>query len=405
MSKLTEFFFSSRKRKVLAALAAFLMIAIGLFFAMPTMVARSRNSVHSQTPYVVSQNADDVHKTLLIADLHADSLLWDRDLLVRGKYGHVDLPRLVEGNVALQAFTIVTKVPMITGFQGHAVPPDVTIKALVMAQGWPRETWTSLHARALYQTKRLHDLEARSQGQFRVIKTREGLARYLKDRKQFPKITAGFLGIEGAHCLEGKIENLEELFAAGVRMIGPTHFFDTKLGGSAHGKSGEGLTDFGRQVITRMEVLGIAVDLSHASPKMIDDIIAIAKKPLIVSHTGVKGTHESPRNLSDKHLQEIAKGGGLIGIAFFKSATGGLEVSSIVKAIKYTRDLVGVDAVALGSDFDGSVSTPFDSSQFNQLTSALIDAGFSESDLHKIMGENVMRLLRKTLPSSKVKRQ
>jgi membrane dipeptidase len=373
-----------------------------LFFASPTLVARYANSVHGPGAYEVSADASKLHEELFVVDLHADSLLWNRDLLIRGHYGHVDVPRMIEGNLALQAFTIVTKVPLMSALKDNAIPPDVTIRALVMAQRWPRATWSSLHQRALYQTARLHSLASRSKGQFRVIQSRQDLERYILDRAKNRRLAAGFLGIEGGHCLEGKIENLAELFSAGVRMIGLTHFFDTELGGSAHGNTGDGLTDFGRQVLKRMESLGIVVDLSHASPAMIDDVLALAKKPVLVSHTGVSGTHKSVRNLTDEHIRGVAKSGGVIGIAFFKNATGGVDMKSIIAAIRYTTDLVGVDAVSLGSDFDGAVSTPIDSSQMSQLSSALLAASFSLRDVKKIMGGNVLRVLRQTLPSSKI---
>ncbi|MDF1666118.1 MAG: dipeptidase [Planctomycetota bacterium] len=398
--KISETFLDSRRRKILSLLFLGTLFLVVLFFALPNIVARSVNRVHGPGPYPVTPNAKEMHKDLVIIDLHADSLLWDRDLLIRSQYGHVDLPRMIEGNLALQAFTIVTKVPMKRAFSGNEIPADVTIKALVMAQRWPRATWTSLHARALYQARRLHDLEKRSKGQFRVIKSQEELTKYLKERKENPKLAAGFLGIEGGHCLEGKLENLDELFNAGVRMFAPTHFFDSELGGSAHGNTLSGLTEFGRAVIKRMEALGMVVDVAHASPQLIDDILAMATKPIFVSHTGVKGTHDSPRNLSDKHIKEIAKGGGVVGIAFFKSATGGVDMDSVVKAMDHCRNIGGIDCVALGSDFDGSVAMPFDSSQMDQLTSALLEKGWSQSDIKKTMGENVLRVLEKTFPKN-----
>lgn len=396
--KFSETFLASRRRKILSLFFLGTFLLVGLFFAIPNIVARSVNRVHGPGPYPVTANAKDLHKDLMVVDLHADSLLWDRDLLVRGEYGHVDLPRMIEGNLALQAFTIVTKVPMKRGFSGNEIPPDVTIKALVMAQRWPRATWSSLHARALYQAERLHNLEKRSNGQFRVIKSQEELTNYLQARQSNRQLAAGFLGIEGGHCLEGKLENLDELFEAGVRMFAPTHFFDSELGGSAHGNTLSGLTEFGRAVIKRMESLGMVVDVAHASPQLIDDILALATKPLFVSHTGVKGTHESPRNLSDKHIKEIAKRGGVIGIAFFKSATGGVDMASVISAMEHCRKIGGIDCVGLGSDFDGSVAMPFDSSQMDQLTSALLAKGWSQAEVKKTMGENVLRVLQKTFP-------
>jgi membrane dipeptidase len=204
--------------------------------------------------------------------------------------------------------------------------------------------------------------------------------------------------MEGLHGLDGKLERIDELFAAGVRMAAPTHFFDTELGGSAHGLSQAGLTEFGKKCLFRMQELGIAIDLAHASAAVIQDACALATKPVIVSHTGVKRSFDSPRNLSDESLKAVAKTGGVVGIGFFSAATGGEDINSIIRAMKATIELIGVGHVALGSDWDGTVKTPFDAAAIPRLTEALIEAGFSEEDLKKILGENVLRVLRRTLP-------
>ncbi len=142
------------------------------------------------------------------------------------------------------------------------------------------------------------------------------------------------------------------------------------------------------------------VDLAHASPSTIDDVLAAATKPVIVSHTGVQGTHKSVRNLSDRQLQAVAHREGLIGIAFFKHAIGGTDTPAIIDAIKYTADKVGVAHVALGSDFDGVVATPFDATGMAEITDGLLKANFSDQDIAAIMGENVRALLSRLLPQS-----
>jgi microsomal dipeptidase-like Zn-dependent dipeptidase len=147
-----------------------------------------------------------------------------------------------------------------------------------------------------------------------------------------------------------------------------------------------------------MEDLGMIVDLAHASAATIDDVVAMATKPVLVSHTGVRGTCDSPRNLTDRQLEQVAETGGLIGIAFFRYATCGRDVGSIVRAIRHAVDRVGVDHVALGSDFDGAVRTPFDSAALSVVTDALLAAGCSDRDVAAIMGENVRRFLMEVLP-------
>jgi microsomal dipeptidase-like Zn-dependent dipeptidase len=206
------------------------------------------------------------------------------------------------------------------------------------------------------------------------------------------------LGLEGAQVLEGKLENLDNLFQVGFRLLGLTHFFDNEVAGSAHGWGKGGLTPLGRALMPRMERLGMIVDLAHASAATLDEVTAIATRPVLVSHTGVRGTCDSARNLTDGQLERIAATGGLIGIAFFGYATGGRRVDAIVRAIRHTADRVGVPHVALGSDFDGAVRTPFDSSELLVITDALLAAGFGDEDVAAIMGENVRRFLRATLP-------
>lgn len=193
------------------------------------------------------------------------------------------------------------------------------------------------------------------------------------------------------------MDNVQNLYYEGVRMMAPTHFFDNELGGSAHGITGEGLTDFGREVIHEMNRLGIIIDLAHVSPKMIDEILDQTTRPVLVSHTGVKGTKDSPRNISDHHINRIAASGGLIGIGFFRGAIKG-EIKHIVEAMKYVRDLVGIEHVALGSDFDGAATTPIDVTGLPFIVQELMDQGFSEMEIRAIMGENVKRFLMEHLP-------
>jgi microsomal dipeptidase-like Zn-dependent dipeptidase len=205
------------------------------------------------------------------------------------------------------------------------------------------------------------------------------------------------LGIEGAHALEGSLDNLERVYEAGVRMIGPTHFFDNELGGSAHGENGAGLTDFGKLVIKRMNELNIFVDLAHCSPAIVDDVLNITTKPVMVSHIGVRAVLDSQRNLTDDQIKRIAANGGIIGIAFFDMAVGEPEIEGIIASMKHIRDLVGVEYIALGSDYDGAVAVPFDITGLPIIVEGLLNEGFTENEIKAIMGENVKRFLLKNL--------
>jgi len=381
---------------VLAGLVAGL--ALLFFFVLPGLVDADSNRVTTAPPYRVSPAAAKLHATLFVGDLHADTLLWGRDLLVRGERGQVDLPRLQEGNAALQMFTCVTKTPAGLNITENSAETRDNITALAIAQRWPVASWTSLLERALYQGRRLHDAASRSDGALTLIRSQAELAALIESRAAGSGRVGALLGIEGAHALEGKLEHVDSLYAMGFRMFGLVHFFDNEVGGSAHGIEKGGLTPFGEQVIARMEELGILVDLAHASPTLIDDVLQRAERPLVVSHTGVRGVQDNQRNLSDDQLRRIAATGGVIGIGFWETATGGRDAGAIARALRYTADVVGVDHVGLGSDFDGAVETPFDASGLPLVTEALLAEGFSPAEIAKLMGGNLRRVLEQGLP-------
>lgn len=384
-------------RALLVAIAVLFLATIGVTLVLPAYVDSRMNSVKHAPPYSASGQAKDLHERLFIADMHDDALLWSRDLLTRHGYGHSDLPRLQEGRVALQVFATVTKTPKNMNFERNASDTD-SITMLAMAQRWPRRTWNSLLERALFQSEKLHAAARDSAGQMRIVRTRADLQDILQTQDRSKGLLAAVLATEGLHPLEGKLENVDRLYDAGFRMAGLTHFFDNEIGGSAHGWNKGGLTPLGRQVVRRLEEKHMLVDLAHASPRVVDDVLAMATRPVVVSHTGVQGTCPGPRNLSDAHVQAIAAQGGVIGIAYFQGAVCALGTEAIVKAIRHTVDLAGVKHVALGSDFDGAIRAPFDTTGLVLITQGLLEAGFSESDIADIMGGNVRRLLLDSLP-------
>lgn len=377
-----------------------ILLVLGLlafFTVIPTYLGKQMNAVINPPPYAASELAGELHRELLVADLHADTLLWNRDLLDRGSWGHVDVPRLIEANVAVQAFTVVTKTPRGQNIESNSAASD-NITLLALAERWPPSTWTSLLQRALYQARRLQQAAADSNGKLTVIRTGSDLATFLEKRRKNRNMVAGFLGIEGAQALDGDVANLDRLYDAGFRMIGVAHFFDNEMGGSAHGESKGGLTEAGREMVRRMERMKIFVDLAHASPKVIDEVLGMATRPVIVSHSGVRGTCDNRRNLSDEHLRGIARTGGVVGIGFWDTAVCGTDATAIAKAIRYSVNLIGVDHVGLGSDNDGAVTAPFDITGIVRITDALLKEGFSAEEIHKIMGGNVIRLLESHLP-------
>jgi len=349
-------------------------------------------------PYVASERAQALHAGLWVADLHADSLLWGRDLLERGTRGHVDVPRLVEGNVALQVLAASTKSPRHLNLDRNDDRSDDVV-LLAIALGWPPATWRRLLPRALYMASRADRFATRSGGRLRIIRTAADLAAYDADRAARPDITAGLLAIEGAHALDGDPANVDVVADAGFRMMGPAHFFDNVFAGSAHGVEKGGLTDLGREMVRRMEGRSMLVDVAHASSATVDDVLAMAQRPVIASHTGLRGVVDSVRNLTDEQAQGIAETGGLLGIGFWPTVCGGATAGDIARAIAHAIGVAGIEHVALGSDFDGAVPVPFDSTGLVLLTDALIDAGLDDDAIRKVMGGNVHRLLAETLPA------
>ena len=371
-------------------------VALAVFVFLPAAVERHFNGVHSP-PRAISERARALHARLLIVDLHADSLLWGRDLLARGDRGHVDVPRMAEGNIAVQGFTVVTKTPRGQNIDRNDDTTD-NVTLLAMVQRWPPRTWSSLQERALYQAERFREAAGRSNGALTLIRSRGDLDDFLERRAGRHDLAAGFLGLEGAQSLGGDPGGLDELHAAGYRMIAPVHFFDTAFGGSAHGVSRGGLTEAGRALVRGLEQRSMLLDLAHASEKTIDDALAIARRPVVVSHTGVKGTCDNPRNLSDAHLRGVARTGGVIGIGFWETAVCGTGPDAIAGAVRHAVSVAGIEHVALGSDFDGAVSTPFDAAGLASLTEALMAAGFGDADIARIMGANAIRVLQSGLP-------
>ncbi|HEX9653507.1 MAG TPA: peptidase M19, partial [bacterium] len=183
-------------KKILILLGIILILLLCIFFLiLPPLAERLMNRVTAAAAHSTSEHVQQLHSSLWIADLHADALLWNRDLLQRGSRGHVDIPRLIGGNVALQAFTIVSKTPFGLNFERNDDDSDM-ITLLAMAQRWPVRTWFSLNARALYQAQKVFALAAASHGEFTVITSKTDLRDYVARREKEPGITAGFLGVE-----------------------------------------------------------------------------------------------------------------------------------------------------------------------------------------------------------------
>ena len=382
--------------KKIAVIFILIVLIIGAF-VLNSQIRKadsSRNKVADHSPYNISAEAKALHDSLFIADLHADTLLWKRNPAKRHDYGQTDLPRLREGGVNLQVFGVVTKSPKGQNFNSNRSDAPDQISLLAKAQLWPPRTWDNLLQRALFQAQRAQKLENDPANRFKIIRNKSDLI------DAAPDIMLGLLSTEGAHPLEGDLGNIDMLYEAGFRMMGLQHFFDNELGGSLHGAKKGGLTKFGEQAVRAMAEKDIIIDVAHSSFDVVRDTLRLTDKPLVISHGGIRGDCEAShaRNLPDAILKKIAERRGLIGVGYFHPAICDAAPDGIAKAIIAAVNLLGEDVVALGSDFDGSVTTHLDTSELAVITQKLRDHGMSGRVIRKVMGENVKRFMLENLP-------
>jgi microsomal dipeptidase-like Zn-dependent dipeptidase len=295
-------------------------------------------------------------------------------------------------------FTTVTKSPRGQNYDRNASDAADNITLLALAQRWPAAAYNSLFARAMLQAERVLTATEHST-QLTLIRSQTDLNSLLSQRANGQQIVGALLGTEGSHALDGELENIDRLYAAGFRMMGLQHFFDNRLGGSLHGESQAGLTRFGVDAVKKMHAMDVMIDVAHSSEATVRDTLAATDNAaLIVSHTGFQGHCPSPRNISDETMALITQAGGLIGVGFWADVTCGESVTAIAEAIRYGVQRFGASHIALGSDWDGSVTTPIDAAQLPHLTQALVDAGLSEATIRAVMGGNMARFLNEHLP-------
>lgn len=322
-----------------------------------------------------------IHTEYPPIDLHADTLTWSRwlgyDMRVRHEpplwsaafAGHVDLPRMRDGGIGAQFFGLVS-LPLGRRIRGLARVVHEQIDLLV-------------------------DVAARSPGELRLARTADDVEACRRDG-----VIGALLGIEGAHALEGDLDQVDVFARRGVRYLGFLHFSANDAGYPAYGPGrcdADGLTRFGFDLVRRCEAAGVIVDLAHINRRGFLDACSIAKKPPIVSHTGVLGAYEHWRNIDDDQLRAVAEKGGVIGVIFYPRYLGGNGLEPVVKHLVHILNVVGEDAPALGSDWDGMIIPTRelrDPRGLPLLTDALLRAGISERTIGKILRGNVMRVLR-----------
>lgn len=354
-----------------------------------------------------------LHASAIVIDTHNDVTLRlagesgkGFDFTKRHADGHTDLVRMREGGLDAE-FLSVWVYP--TKYRGE-------------------KAW----ARSLAAFDAIDETVAASQGAIALARTAaEVRAAHVAGKTVF------LIGVEGAHALgdlrtpEQALERLDTWVARGARYLTLTWNNSNALAGSSgDGGRGSGLTDLGRQVVAAMNDRGLIVDLSHASHKTFDDAIAVSRLPVLASHSGARALADHGRNLTDDQLRAIATNGGAACIVYYPGfldtgwaaarraaraaakrakrakgarGTGGAEVevppvplSKLIDHIDHAVTVAGADHVCLGSDFDGIGDTPAgleDVSKLPAITAALIERGYAEGDVRKILGENVLRVL------------
>ena len=327
-----------------------------------------------------SDEARAIHEEHPPIDLHADTLMWSRwtgydlhkahepPLPMAAIGGHVDLPRMRAGGMAAQFFGLVS-LPLADRVKGMARIVHEQIDALESQM-------------------------ARKPGALRLVRKAEEISRSNATGEM-----GALLGIEGAHALEGNLDNVAIFSRRGVRYIGLLHFSANEAGFPAYGKGrsdAAGLTPWGFELVQACEQNDVLVDLSHVNKQGFLDACRIARKPPIVSHTGVLGAFEHWRNIDDEQLRAVADKGGVVGVIFCPRFVGGDGLAPVVKHLKHIVDVIGEDAPALGSDWDGFIVPTRelkDPRGLPLLTDAMLAAGFTRQAIGKILHDNVMRVL------------
>lgn len=327
-----------------------------------------------------------LHRRIPIADGHADSLMWNRDLTCASARGHVDFPRLREAGVKVQCFTVVTRgLPVIDGFSLFA-----------WKQGWPREARKDEWSRCLWQLDRMAAFCRESKGQASIV----GTPAHLQANLAADRLSA-ILGIEGGHALGGDAGRVRELKDRGVRFMSLSHLANNELGGTSTPLFGnKPLTTHGREVLDAMGEVGLLLDVAHASPAMLPELLRHPKTRPFCSHAGVQGATRHWRNLSDETCRAIADRGGVVGIIMSPHFLGGRTVAHFARHVQHAVQVMGEDGVALGSDFDGMIPLPRgmrDVRDLPKLTEAMLDLGLPVRTVEKVLGENYRRFFSEAL--------
>ncbi len=331
----------------------------------------------------ITQQAQVLHQNSIIIDGHCDTILdtlglsetdktmGSRDIAVRSNQGHVDIPRLMDAGVTAQFFALFTS-------DEHMGDPTA-------------HTWRLLRAAQRISESSPHLIPATTSAD-------------ILSAKEQGKIAA-FLAIEGGEAIGTSLETLKEFYQEGVRLMTLTWNRRNAIGRGVGTKGDDGLSDFGRTVIGEMERLGMIVDVSHLSDVGLDDVLAIATRPLVASHSNSRQVYPHRRNLTDEQIAAIAATGGLIGLTlvgvFLDSDPKRVTMDRLMEHLDRMVDAAGVDHIGLGTDFDG-FTAPYglvmeDCTGLPGITEAMLRRGYRDEDAAKIMGGNWLRVIREVV--------
>jgi len=394
------------------SIPALLLFSLSLFLLGP------KTMTSQPTPTEISAKARELHFSPIVIDTHTDTtqrfIDGDFDLAPRNEKGSVDIPRMKEGGLDAIFFAVW----MSSKVRG----PTAVERAEKQIE--------SVHAQV---KKHSNDLVfATTADQIRAARAQNKVAI--------------LLGVEGGHMINSDLAVLRKFSTEGVRYMTLTHSGNCEWADSSTAKPiHNGLSPFGKQVIAEMNRLGMIVDVSHVSDKTFHDVLAVSKAPVFASHSNCRALCDHPRNMSDAMIRELAAKGGVIQINFhvgflsqeFRDAEradpkinqaialevqkrcGNKEGCQLIEGDRITREYVeagklprvewtkiidhidhavkiaGIDHVGIGSDFDGA-NMPFgmeDASMLPKITNALLQKGYTEGDVKKILGENTLRLM------------
>lgn len=349
--------------------------------------------VHAQPKSYSDAEVRKIHNSLLLIDTHNDvtsETVRGMDLARPGKATHTDIPRLKQGNVGATFF------------------------AVYVAASYARKQQAAHRTLEMIDTVK-HDIAARFPNDFVFASTADQIVAARQQGKM-----AALMGIEGGHAIEDSLRLLRTYYDLGIRYMTLTHSNNNSWADSSGSQpEHNGLTAFGKQVVTEMNRLGMMVDISHVADKTFWDVLAVAKAPPFASHSSCRAISDIARNMSDDMIRALAKKGGVIQINFGceflnqKSADSSelgrlpaaqrpktkvrATLADVVAHIDHVVKIGGIDAVGIGSDFDGVSCVPEgleDVSQFPNLTKALLQKGYSPADIGKIYSGNLLRVMR-----------